>query len=274
MIIFLVGCGNAKNTQNTAATQAAKTNDITDKSTEKPTVKATEKPTEKPTEEPSFDIDWTEVSFSEKGGEGYTYDVTVKLSPWILLSNHDIVSSAWSEVSNGNPLPEFKDWKLELYDKNHNIYTKKVQNGIYQYYGHSMTDMYYCLGEVRINNTTDGWSINENNPHPMNIYLFWECKYDDPYGASSASTICRAYYSNGYKETGGELSAGISTQNSAVIPIILMAPEKYTPERPDGQYYENIRDGSFVKQSLSKKDFKYTKVGIIGKDRKYVEPEE
>ena len=67
--------------------------------------------TEQTTEEvPNVSIEWTEFSYETEDNDGYTYLITVKLSPWILYSETDIINEAWSVVGKDHSLPTFDSW--------------------------------------------------------------------------------------------------------------------------------------------------------------------
>ena len=60
------------------------------------------------------DIEWSEFSYTLSDQQGYTFEVTYKVSPWILLSNTELINSAWSEVGGNKELPTtYGSWGLE-----------------------------------------------------------------------------------------------------------------------------------------------------------------
>lgn len=107
LIVMLAGCGSGN--------EVAPTVVETIKVTEAPTETPTEAPTEVPTEEPvqSTPIEWTEMVHNVKDGDGYRYEITIKLSPWILTSNKQILNNAWNQVGKNETLPGFDGWGLE-----------------------------------------------------------------------------------------------------------------------------------------------------------------
>ena len=132
--------------------------------TEQSTEMETEEETIAETEPQTTSIEWTEFSYDTKDTDGYTYKITVKLSPWILYSETDILNSAWSVVGKDNLLPTFESWNLHKDSKNKywRDYTGRSSDFDKGSWYYSMNDMYYCVGNVSIQNTTEGWNITKN----------------------------------------------------------------------------------------------------------------
>ncbi|MBO4468154.1 MAG: hypothetical protein J5766_02520, partial [Clostridia bacterium] len=61
----------------------------------------------------NVNITWKEIKTSQTDSDGYSYEITFKLSPWILISNTEIINRAWKEVGGNNSLPGFNDWGLK-----------------------------------------------------------------------------------------------------------------------------------------------------------------
>lgn len=272
LVLLLVGCGkessatNESNSLHSSQTESIGADAETVSETEKQTEVPTEAPTEPPTEAPTIDVDWKEVSYVWEDSEGYSFDVSIRLSPWILLSNTDIVKSVWSEVNPNITLPSFNDWGLSLYNGNgfNNLYTRNDNN--VQFF-HSMTDMYYCIGYATIENTTEGWDINKSNPRNISEGLSCSIDINDVNGGGS-SIICKTFYQDGYKDYGNLKIDGAIMKNHVTIPFILMTPEIFSPKYPNGEYYDTILAGKFT-EIVSKNEIR---IGIIGKDKEYVAP--
>lgn len=217
------------------------------------------------------DIDWTEVSYTETDSDGYTYEITFKLSPWILQSNTDIVNSAWSEVGGNNALPGFDDWGFEL--RGGSYVRIGVPNGGSSTnfaYSNSMSDMYYCLGTVQIQNKTEGWSIRSDTARSFTYQLFWRSNYNN---MSNGYAIGRTFLGNGTKDQSNGLwvNAHMEKDSWGPVPFVIMAPEIFSPNFPDGEHPEDMLNGYFY---YPRSDAPSEKIhlGTIGKDGVYTPP--
>ena len=222
-------------------------------------------------------IDWTKIKQTVTDSDGYTYEVTYKFSPWILHSNSDIINSAWKEVSKDKVLPSsLKDWGLKCSNKSFysrgNIKSSCGAACGSVCFGFDMTDMYYCVGTVSVNNTTSGWDITKESPRNMSFALRWNY-VNEAWGAGS---LCNVFYNNKTDLITDYVSiAPMMDRNSwGSVPFVLMVPENFSPKYPDGKYYEYHRMGYFG-LDYNGRDYN-TKIhlGIIGKDGSYTPPEQ
>ncbi len=222
----------------------------------------------------NVNIVWTTVTDTVTDSGGYTYEITYKISPFILISNNDVISKAWAEVGKDHSLPGFKDWGLnfsgEYYWMPYGIKDSFLYNSKTSYY-HYMTDMYYCVGTVSVRNTTPGWDITEDNKRSPDVQLKWcAVKEANPYG--EAASLCKVFYDNQTVLVADNIGANPSMKSNrwGPVPFIMMVPENFTPNYPDGQYYEHHRQGYFSYGDYY--DPKEVRIGIIGKDGVYVPP--
>lgn len=274
LLLVLVGCDESQTNSNpTVNTQITELETPTEKPSDKATEMSTDVSTESGSEQLSdgFEIEWTEISDSSEDTEGYTYDFSVKLSPWILLSNTEKVNSTWKTISSDKQLPNFSDWGLDLYNGKgfNNFYERKDSNVMFF---HTMTDMYYCFGVATITNTTDGWDINEQNTRNITKNLYCTIDINDV-NSGGSSIICKTYFNDVSKDYSDIRFEGIMKENSVTIPFIIMAPENYSPNYPNGEYYEAVKNTVFYSNwsSLQNKTDGVT-LGIIGKDNQFVSP--
>ena len=179
--------------------------------------------------EPAVEIEWTEITYPFKTLDDYTYDISLKLSPWILLSNDEIINAAWDEVGNGKALPGFNNWGLTLYLPQENGYNRTDLS-----FATQMTDMYYCIGTMEITNTTEGWPIDADNPRSVNPWAVWNGK---ELANGSTDMICRVFYSNKTTDSGRgralNVNASMSKDTWGPVTFIIMAPENISPKYPD-----------------------------------------
>ena len=224
-------------------------------------------------------VEWKEVKYTTTDRDGYKFEVTYKISPWILLSNSDTVNAVWAEVGTVNKIPSFDDWGLNY---QHNSMTKnlsKSTGGYTTFECQSMNDMYYCMGSIRIKNVTEGWSLSADNKRSVQTAMTWSNERKD--GLEGAQVISRVYFSNGneVKETGQGIlfSASMPSNEWGPVPFIIMAPEAFTPNYPNGRFYAHFYSGHFAigDSSIGLKDSVFLNdnyLGIIGKDGQYLPP--
>lgn len=224
-------------------------------------------------EEPKkADIDWTEVSYTKTDSDGYTYEITFKLSPWILLSDTDIVTSAWAEVGGNNTIPGFNDWGLKPESSGNQFRQGISEGGTTNYFAHHMTDMYYCIGTVKIENITEGWNISASSPRSLYFSLRWASSFDKM-DYAGAYSIGRVFYSNGTQDESDGLghSAKMTSDQWGPTSFIIMAPENFTPNFPNGEHADDMLNGYFhyfANGEMSEK----IHLGMFGKDGAYTPP--
>ena len=246
--LLLAGCGKQSMASSDTNVENAQ-NESTDSIIE--TAVETKEETDAPTEASNVNVNWTEFKYNTSDSDGYTYEITYQLSPWILLSNSDVINSAWNEVGNGNKLPSFDDWLLKK--DSLNTYTRSgiSHGGSTGYFAHKLTDMYYCIGTVMIQNTTEGWNIDSNNIRSIYVNLNWSSGYKKTDYAGSY-TIGRAFFGNKTEDECDGLNFGASLKNNSwgPVPFVIMAPENVTPSNPDGEHIDNMKAGFFYANKL------------------------
>lgn len=285
LMLPLGACGGSSSSQATPSVSASPT--IVPTATPIPTPSPTAVPTEIPNADsradaiPESEIEWTTFSYTATDSEGYSFETTVKMSPWILLTNTDIINAAWSEVSQGYELPGLGEWGL---DRSGNYLIGPNASFIYE-----MTDMYYCVGSIQVKNITSGWDISKDYPRAVREQIYYK-----PYDLSvfrnnlyppSTLSLTKIFYSNTTEDSGDRVDLNFTMKSNKInpVPFIFMAPEKFTPNSPDGEYYEEILKGHFYYNSLTQVwDYNGEKpsnksetpfyIGLIGKDGQYVPP--
>ena len=223
-----------------------------------------------------INVDWKIISYTTTDSDGYTYEVTYKLSPWVLLSNTEYISTAWGEISNNRTLPSFNDWGLKLQGGSYSR-SSIPNHGLNSWCSWKMTDMYYCVGQISVKNKTQGWDITQENKRSIDIRLNISENSID--GKQGCSAIGETFFSNGSSMTAnGACVYTTMTKNTwGPVPFVIMAPENITPNFPNGQYYNNMKESKLISGNWASlcdsSHFEDIKIGIVGVDGVYVSPE-
>jgi|GEM_PF-7072498 len=224
-------------------------------------------------------IEWTTVVCHKSDGDGYQYEIEVKLSPWILLSNTSVINSAWDAVSHGYELPTYNSWGVDDTFGRPSVEGRESdfgQSGYRMSCSHGISDMYYCVGTIQIKNITDGWSIDSNNPRSPDLVL--KCKSYKEYTKYAASeylsfTAGQLFAGDNSKQyiEGVRVSPLMNSDYWGPVPFVLMAAENFSPNTPDGGYYDFVLN-DLVISSYIISDFPNIRPGIIGRDGAYALP--
>lgn len=174
------------------------------------TEEITEPPTEETTTEP-INVKFQTATNSYRTNEGYNIDLTVKYSPWIhAVKDRDVLDAYWSEVNDGYAL------------------TEPTKDGWVNYT--DITDFYYCVGTVTLENKTDGWDATEEKPLDPTA-----CIYTDEGGSFFGHTFYSDGISNHDRFPGVYFGPRMTT-NSAKLTFILCAADYASPAHPKGLY--------------------------------------
>mgnify|MGYP002624737259 CR=1 FL=1 len=186
------------------------------------------------------DINWETVVYSVRDNDGYELEIEIVQSPWILVSNTELINAAWQDVANNNTLPQFDDWGFRQvngqYSKELNYY-----NGVHQTSGFNISDMYYSVGTVTIKNKTEGWDIGPSNARNLNFYY----GYCETIVENIPSFIGRVFYSDGASDYAYCININSSMRANTLGPItfVMMTPEYYSPANPNGMTDLILNDG-------------------------------
>ena len=284
LLLLLAGCGETKSTPNlTEDTQVTRS----ETTTEKPTEALTETPTEQPTDPPQTNINWTQAVYTVEDTAGYKYEITVKLSPWIFHTNTSLIDSAWNQVGNNNKMPrDFSDWGMKKQGNAYRIEAlTDVVSGYRSYpYVAQMTDMYYSLGSISVNNVTDGWNITSSESRSLKFSI----EYESSFYEVGTDVIGRLFYTSEIKDcsSGIYVSPKLTSDNWGPCSFVMMSPENKTPKNPDGDHYESLLNkdsyfhffggmGGIIQKNLridGTETTEYLRIGVIDKEGQYVAP--
>lgn len=286
VVILVVVNNNSNTTTDNYNSQTSNQSEPISTTTENAAITTEPTTIEPTTKVSSVPVEWTYKSEEREDAGGYKYEITYKVSPWILLSNTEIVNAYWKEISNGKTLPTFNDWGLK---KQGLCYIREGlhRGGFDSKLITAMTDMYYCIGTVTVKNVTDGWDITSDNPRSpfsAGLGLF---RYDEIGRQSyTAFSIGRVFYSNGeeYYADAAIVNPSMKDNKWGPVLFIIMAPENIVPAFPEGEYKDSILTGGLEILTTygytdSQKSEKYplnedsiVRIGLIGNDGKYLAP--
>ena len=247
----------------------------------------TEQGTDRETEEAVYipwlnNVELYEFSFTDEDEEGYIYEISYRISPWILLSNTDLINDTWDQVGKGNDLPSFNDWGLS--ESENLMELKSLQYGEDSLpFSYEMNDMYYCMGSITIKNITEGWSITEDNPRSYDTHLscmhqagespgcriFTQEQRDNRSSYYGAYAIGRIFYSDSVEDNadGVDIRAKLDSDKWGPVSFILMTPENFSPKYPDGTYLNYLAGCKLDCQANEA-----ITIGVINKDGDFVSP--
>lgn len=221
-------------------------------------------------EDNSGNIEWKTITDTVTDANGYTFKVTYKISPWILASDTDELDSAWDAVGEGDALPTIEEFGLKKFSNN--LYSGHPKRGgsTAGNFSFTMTDAYYCVGTVQIENVTSGWDITSGSPYGFTCGLTWHSAFDDD--VSMIYTVGKTFYSH-ESDTNGDyvvVNASMKSNSWGPVSFAVLAPENVSPKYPEGQYAEYMTEGYFTASSGSGEEIH---LGVIGLDGKYTPPE-
>ncbi len=190
------------------------------------------------------------------------------MSPWILLSNTEIANSAWRQITTKYSLPTtFEDWGLEL---DGDSYARRVEH-TYDDFKEIMSDMYYCMGTITIENITNGWDITSDNQRVVNIGSWLISGIEKYYHFEHI--LVRKFYSDGAKDSLSFQSKALMKKNTWEVPFIVMSPEYYSPNYPNGKNAEDIKKSYFTNYTTTfVNEDEHIYLGVYGKDGQYTPP--
>lgn len=218
-----------------------------------PSSPVTVTPEPAPNPEPAIEVDWQTATYQWKDDAGYTFEATVKVSPWINTKNEAYATAAWNEVNKGKALPssDSKSWGNA---PSSDDYYRPVEN---------VTDVYYCIGNISIKNLTTGWDITASSPVKSTVLWLSACqpetnpahynKHPNTFDYLKSSTIGKVYYSNGEERnsTWAHLAPQYTSNKWGPVPFIFAHFDSKAPAYPDGKYISEITDTYFCINNTS-----------------------
>ena len=170
--------------------------------------------------------------------DGFSYEVTCRISPWILQSDSENLNPTWNSISKRHELPTINTWGFQ---KSGGVY--RFSEFYINTFESKIDDMYYAVGTLSIKNTTKGFSFSKDRIGYPNIQI--------GSGLSSRTDkqmITRIYFGN--EETTSSIAvqakAKMTSDNWGPVPFVIAYAEQYTPNYPNGVNYQKAEGFQIV----------------------------
>ena len=175
-------------------------------------------------------VSFDEYVLSYTDPDGFSYEVTCKLSPWILQSDTDHLNPTWNSIANGKVIPTIDTWGFIKCGDTYSFSEYYVTT-----FESQLDDMYYAVGTLSIRNTTNGFSFSSDRIGYPKIQIVKDGLYD-----YSDKLITRTYA--GHEERTSAIAIQVNPKMTSdhwgPIPFVIAYAERHTPNNPDGESYE------------------------------------
>lgn len=259
LVMSLCSCSNyaryikkSKEAQAKAEAEASKLADEYNKDYEVENTMATEGYSDETTvadEKPDVDIDFRTFTYKYEDAQGYKYEATIMLSPWIIESDEVNSDAAWMVVSEGFDINKPTSSSMSLQRYTDNLYmgetSSTVGSSLTDKFYATMTDMYFTYGTISIKNITPGWDFSEEKPGNGRLSLGWGSdSLVGSYGSQYAG-VGKVYYRGSENTNMGHVYVNPSMKSNSwgPVPFVFGHADNITPNYPDGQYRQEIVDG-------------------------------
>lgn len=198
-------------------------------------------PEPEPEPEPVKEIEFSTVTCEKSDNDGYQFLLTFKYSPWLSVENDwDLIEAYWNSLGTSNSLPGTDvssswGWKHYSYGWRANYEYHPTQ------YMPNVEAVYYCIGTLKVENTTPNWNITSDVPVSVKFMLN-ENGDEMPKYNDGSCFVMQAFYSSGKKYHVGqaEISAHMTTNTWGELPVVIAFFDSKTPNNPDGTYKDQI----------------------------------
>lgn len=180
---------------------------------------------------------FSEYQLNYTDDEGFSFEVTCRISPWILQSNTAVLDATWNSVAKDKELPSIDTWGFQ---KNGDSYRYS------EYYTTSfdskIDDIYYAVGTIEIANVTQGFSFTSDRAGYPKVQIIKDALVD--YGKK---LITRTYFGNEIKTSavGIVINANMTSDKWGPVPFVIAYAEHFTPNSPNGENYEKVEELPF-----------------------------
>ena len=208
-------------------------------------------------------VEFENFGFEYTNAEGYKFKVNGRISPLILQSNTETICSAWNSVSDGEgELPTIDDWGLEEFEfDGKGIYIRNDAKSGPSFEAPSTNfDMYYAVGEISIENITNGFDIPKGYSETLRCNLEGTDYHSEhaPEGVNNSYNIGlgKIFYSNGsdIETFNGQVQVKPQFGDNnkwGAVPFILAYADSSTPNNPDGLFRNMIENDAAMRWSVT-----------------------
>lgn len=241
VMLALTACtesgGNAEGTSRTTTSATSLTTT---------TAPAATKQTTTTSQASNIDVAFMTYTFKIKDAQNYEYEVTLKLSPWILDSKTDVLDAAWAQVGKGKSKPTKSNMGMQKYSNNRYMTNIRDAYGRNRIFDATMTNMYFSVGTVSVKNVTKGWDITAQNPGSCDVILDWVPQKTNSIVITNEQFISKSYYSSKTDTYVAQLRVRPKMTKNSWGPstVVLAHAENISPKYPDGQYKQQVLNGS------------------------------
>lgn len=177
--------------------------------------------------------------------DGYTIEVELRYSPWILQSNRDQLTSAWRQLGQKGELPTMdQGWNFEKYAGN--LYWHR--NSYVVNFSCKMNDMCYLLGTITLKNVTEGWPITKDRPVDVTSVWFLlqsDAKRYTEYRDEREYSIFKIFYKTPKVTSGiGDLYPHMTGDKWGPVGFVVGIPEYFSPNTPYGTSQDILADAA------------------------------
>lgn len=164
--------------------------------------------------------EWMNRDFVIPDDDGYKIEYKIKLSPFTLIDNTNILNAYWEEIEDTESLPT----KSDIED-----------SGIFKSYRDQPNNYYLAVGQVTAINKTKGWDLSEDNSRTASLLYSLCHNYRQTYDLHSL-----LYYTDDLTYEEDFLLGGKMVSNQyGPLSFVLILPEEINPNNPNGKYYDN-----------------------------------
>ena len=177
--------------------------------------------------------------------DGYTMEVELRYSPWILQSKRDELTDVWRQLGQVGELPTLdQGWNFEKYAGN--LYWHR--NSYVVNFSCKMNDMYYVLGTISLKNITGGgWSITKNRSVDVSVMFRLQSgaeRYTE-YRDEREYSIFKLYYKTPKVTSGaGDLYPHMTSDRWGPVGFVVGIPEYFSPKTPYGTAQDILADAA------------------------------
>ena len=198
---------------------------------------AENEPEEETVYEPSLSgVRWQKKTISYTDYEGYTIQITIQFSPWILQSNTELLDNGWKELGMTAELPTMKNgWFFTRYTDDWHTWGSPYK------FSARMNDMYYIIGTISLRNITQGWDITADHSHGTSVNMQVKTDVRDPYpagntGAGCSLTMTKIMYSDDptIQPYYSSLIPHMVSNRWGPVGFVIAIPEYKSPKYPNG----------------------------------------